>query len=245
MSSPTCRLRQTPFTCRPDPNTLVMRAVRGRMKGSFQSRGSSCARRAASRISVRSASIRASSALSGGGVNRSAARTCSFTGALRGATGMYAVFPTTAPSQRIARVATLVLSVASSGTAASALPSLKCSGSPATSPVSAPGAETTTLLQTSISITNPTYPDPYGGRTPASFASTAPPNIAIVDDKMVNPYSDMFNVGYSHQLGANMAINADGVYTKSKAFNASVNINTPVQSSAGVAATPTVRPYPA
>ena len=38
---------------------------------------------------------------------------------------------------------------------------------------------------------------------------------------MVNPYSDMFNVGYSRQLGANMAINADGVYTKSKAFNAS------------------------
>ena len=46
---------------------------------------------------------------------------------------------------------------------------------------------------------------------------------------MVNPYSDMFNVGYSRQLGANMAINADGVYTKSKAFNASVNINTPLQ----------------
>ena len=30
-----------------------------------------------------------------------------------------------------------------------------------------PGAETTTLLQTSISIANPTYPDPYGGRSPA------------------------------------------------------------------------------
>jgi hypothetical protein len=108
-----------------------------------------------------------------------------------------------------------------------------------------PGSETTTLLQTSISIANPTYPDPYGGRTPASFASTAPPNISIVDDGMVNPYSDMFNVGYSRQLGENMAINVDGVYTKSKAFNANVNINTPVQSSPGVAATPAVRPFPA
>jgi hypothetical protein len=105
-----------------------------------------------------------------------------------------------------------------------------------------PGGETTTLLQTSISIANPAYPDPYGGRTPASFASTAPPNISIVDDNMVNPYSDMFNVGYSRQLGENMAINLDGVYTKSNAFNASVNINTPVQSSPGVAATPVVRP---
>jgi len=55
----------------------------------------------------------------------------------------------------------------------------------------------------------------------------------------------MYNVGYSHQLGENMAINADGVYTKSNAFNASVNINTPRQSSPGVAATPTVRPSPA
>ncbi len=108
-----------------------------------------------------------------------------------------------------------------------------------------PGAETTTLLQTSINIANPPYPDPYQGRTPVSFASTAPPNISIVDDTMVNPYSDMYNVGYSHQLGENMAINADGVYVKSKAFNASVNINSPRQSSPGIAATPTVRPNPA
>ena len=41
-----------------------------------------------------------------------------------------------------------------------------------------PGAEETTLRQTAISISNATYPDPYGGRSPASFASTAPPNIA-------------------------------------------------------------------
>jgi hypothetical protein len=108
-----------------------------------------------------------------------------------------------------------------------------------------PGAETVTLLQTSISINNPTYPDPYGGRSPASFASTAPPNISIVDDTMVNPYSDMYNVGYSRQLGADLAINADGVYVKSNAFNASLNINTPLQSSPGVAAAPTVRPNPA
>jgi Carboxypeptidase regulatory-like domain/TonB dependent receptor len=108
-----------------------------------------------------------------------------------------------------------------------------------------PGAETTTLLQTSISINNPTYPDPYGGRSPASFASTAPPNISIVDDNMVNPYSDMYNVGYSRQLGADMAINVDGVYVKSNAFNASLNVNTPLQSAPGIPATPIVRPNPA
>jgi Carboxypeptidase regulatory-like domain/TonB dependent receptor-like, beta-barrel len=91
-----------------------------------------------------------------------------------------------------------------------------------------PGAEETTLRQTSISISNPTYPDPYGGRSPASFASTAPPNIAIVDDNMVNPWADTVSVGASRQLGADMAINADFVNTKSNAFNASVQINTPL-----------------
>ena len=104
-----------------------------------------------------------------------------------------------------------------------------------------PGAETTTLLQCNVNLANPTYPDPYQGRTPSSVCAVSS-NISIVDDKMVNPYSDMYNVGYSRQLGDNMALNIDGVYTKSNAFNANVNVNTPVQSAPGVAATPTVRP---
>jgi hypothetical protein len=108
-----------------------------------------------------------------------------------------------------------------------------------------PGAEETTLRQTSISISNPSYPDPYGGRSPASFASTAPANISIVSDNMVNPYSDMYSMGYSRQLGADMAINADGVYTYSNKFNASVPINSPLQSAPGIAAVPSVRPTPA
>jgi len=91
-----------------------------------------------------------------------------------------------------------------------------------------PGNEETTLRQTAISISNPTYPDPYGGRSPASFASTAPPNIQIVDDNMVNPWADTVSVGASRQLGGDMAINADFVNTKSNAFNASVQINTPL-----------------
>jgi carboxypeptidase family protein/TonB-dependent receptor-like protein len=91
-----------------------------------------------------------------------------------------------------------------------------------------PGAEETTLRQTAISISNATYPDPYGGRSPASFASTAPPNIAIVDDNMVNPWADTVSLGASRQLGADMAINVDLVNTKSNAFNASVQINTPI-----------------
>ena len=107
-----------------------------------------------------------------------------------------------------------------------------------------PGAEETTLRQTSINIANAPYPDPYQGRSPASFASTAPPNINIVDDAMVNPYADTFSLGFSRQLGADMALNIDGVYTKTNAFNATVNINSPRQSSPGIAATPAVRTLP-
>ena len=108
-----------------------------------------------------------------------------------------------------------------------------------------PGAEQITLLQTAINIPSPSYPDPYQGRTPASFASTAPQNISIVSDDMVNPYADTLSAGFSRQLGADMAINADVVNTKSNAFNASVQVNTPRQSSPGIAATPAVRPLPA
>jgi hypothetical protein len=89
------------------------------------------------------------------------------------------------------------------------------------------GAETTTLRQISINIANPAYPDPYQGRTRESYASAAPANINIVDDKMVNPYSDTVSLGFSQQLRPDMAINVDGVYTWSDKFNAAVQINTP------------------
>ena len=61
---------------------------------------------------------------------------------------------------------------------------------------------------------------------------------------MVNPYTDTINLGFSRQLGADMAINADFVNTKSNAFNATVNVNTPRQSSPGIVALPATRPDP-
>lgn len=89
------------------------------------------------------------------------------------------------------------------------------------------GAETTTLRQTSINIRNPAYPDPYQGRDPLAFASTAPPNISIVDDRLVNPVATTANLGFSQELRANLALHVDGVYTKTDDFPVTVNINTP------------------
>jgi len=93
-----------------------------------------------------------------------------------------------------------------------------------------PGAEETTIRQTSISINNPTYPDPYGGRTKEAYAATLPLSntLSILANDMVNPYADTISAGFSRQLGADMAINIDGVNTKSDKFNAGVAINTPV-----------------
>ena len=47
------------------------------------------------------------------------------------------------------------------------------------------GTELANLLQSNITIRNPSYPDPYGGKDPLTFASTAPPNITIVNDDIV------------------------------------------------------------
>lgn len=88
-----------------------------------------------------------------------------------------------------------------------------------------PGAETGAFQQFSINIRNPSYPDPYGGRDPVSFASTAPPNITIVSNELENFYSDMLTAGFSRELGANLALHVDGVFNNLEKVDANVRIN--------------------
>lgn len=88
-------------------------------------------------------------------------------------------------------------------------------------------SEVNTLRRTSISIRNPSYPDPYGGRSPESFASTAPPNVNVVDDKTEQPEAWSYNVGLSRELMPNLAIHVDGVYSKVRKLPQTANINTP------------------
>ena len=95
--------------------------------------------------------------------------------------------------------------------------------------------EQTALRQTAINITNPSYPDPYGGRTPESFASTAPPNVSVIDDRIENPESWTASTGVSRELRPNLAIHLDGVYTKMSNMGMTVRINTPAP---GVTARP-------
>ena len=89
------------------------------------------------------------------------------------------------------------------------------------------GNEITALKQNSIIINNPSYPDPYQGRDPASFASTAPPNINILNNDLVNAPVQTYTAGFSQQLMADTAINVDSVYQKASDYLTTENINTP------------------
>ncbi len=46
-----------------------------------------------------------------------------------------------------------------------------------------------------ITIQNPSYPDPFGGRTRESFLSTTPPTVTVGSNGQVNMYAHQYNVG--------------------------------------------------
>jgi carboxypeptidase family protein len=60
-----------------------------------------------------------------------------------------------------------------------------------------------------IIINRPAFPDPLGGKSRESFASTAPPNITVMSNDQVNPYAHQFNAGVSRSIARDIAITAD------------------------------------
>lgn len=80
----------------------------------------------------------------------------------------------------------------------------------------------------SISITNPSYPDPYGGLDPTAFVTqSATPNITVVSNHMIQPTSNQGNVGFSQSLGQDFALHVDGVLTYTHGDYKTLNINAP------------------
>jgi hypothetical protein len=86
--------------------------------------------------------------------------------------------------------------------------------------------------QFSVNITNPSYPDPYGGRDPLSFIVSAPANITIVDNDYVQPYSNQFNVGVSQQLFGEYGLHVDAVVTNTDHDRKILDINARVSGAA-------------
>lgn len=77
----------------------------------------------------------------------------------------------------------------------------------------------------SIRISNPTYPDPFGGRDPLDFVTTAPPDIQVLSNTFQSPHSDVFNVGVTRQISNDLAAHFDGVYTRVQGDRKTRNIN--------------------
>jgi len=88
-----------------------------------------------------------------------------------------------------------------------------------------------------ITILNPTFPDPFGGRSRESFLSNTPPTITVGSNGQINMYAHQYNVGINRLLTRDVALTADvtGVYRYGDRDN--VEINIPGQ-------TTRVRPFP-
>ena len=88
--------------------------------------------------------------------------------------------------------------------------------------------EVNTLLQSSVSIPNPSYPDPYGGLSPQAFVRvSATPNVNITSDDIEQPEAVSYNFGLSHELRPNLAVHVDGVFSNGRKGNQITQINTP------------------
>jgi hypothetical protein len=79
--------------------------------------------------------------------------------------------------------------------------------------------------QPSANIPTPPYPDPYGGRDPLSFVSTAPANIATMADNLENLQSTAYTGGVSQGLTSNLAIHVDGVFNQMTKIPMAIDIN--------------------
>jgi hypothetical protein len=78
----------------------------------------------------------------------------------------------------------------------------------------------------SITISNPSYPDPYGGRDPHDFIVTSSaPNITVVANDMVQPLAHQVSAGVSRRLTDTFALHVDAVYNRSKGDYKVLDIN--------------------
>ncbi len=99
--------------------------------------------------------------------------------------------------------------------------------------------EQTNYRQGAISISNPSYPDPYGGKDPQTFASTAPQNISILANDLENPESRAYTAGFSQSITPTLGIHADVIYNKMSKVTFITNINPRANGTTGA------RPLPA
>ena len=80
-----------------------------------------------------------------------------------------------------------------------------------------------------ITIQNPSYPDPFGGRTREAFLSATPPTITVGSNAQINPYAHQFNIGVNRLLRSDLAVTADFTTVARYGDRDTVEINIPDQ----------------
>ncbi len=86
-------------------------------------------------------------------------------------------------------------------------------------------AELENYRRPTATLANPSYPDPYGGRDPLTFVSTAPQNITINANDLENLESHAYTVGLSQELTPTLAVHVDGVYNHMTKAPMALDIN--------------------
>lgn len=81
--------------------------------------------------------------------------------------------------------------------------------------------------QFTISIVNPSYPDPYQGKDPLTFASDAPANLNVLADDFKNPMAENYSVGITQKLSSDLSVHVDGVYVHSSGDRIKYDLNLP------------------
>jgi hypothetical protein len=81
-----------------------------------------------------------------------------------------------------------------------------------------------------ITIQNPTYPDPFGGRSRDTFLSpSTPPTVTVGSNAQINMYAHQYNVGVNRLLTREIALSADFTTVLRYGDRDSVEINIPDQ----------------
>ena len=88
-----------------------------------------------------------------------------------------------------------------------------------------------------IDLTNPAYPDPFGGRSRDAFLSNTPPTITVGSNGQINMYAHQVNVGLNRMISRDLAVTADFTSVYRYGDRDTLEVNLPDQVSR-------VRPYP-
>jgi hypothetical protein len=78
----------------------------------------------------------------------------------------------------------------------------------------------------SVTVDNPSYPDPFEGRDPREFIVSSPtPNLTVVANDMAQPIAHQVTGGISRKLSDTFALHVDAVYNHAKGDYKVLDIN--------------------